>query len=435
MKKPFAILLLCLCAGAFALGLLRLFQLRYEAGDVYPPYSSLRADPLGTMALFESLQNLPGLNLQRDFSAANRLPEPRQTAYLHLAARPRDWQWAPEPIASEIQNFVTSGGRLVVTFFPEPTKPLGFLSYSSTNAFGKTPLGKKPAPAPPGKSPNKRSATEPHFQEVQLNSQLGFDFAFIKLSSGEGNSYEPARVLNRTELPLPQALEWHSGMVFTNLNASWRTIYARGTDPVAVERRLGSGTIVMASDSYFLSNEAMLKDRHADFLTWLLGPVRNVVFDEAHFGVVEEPGVATLIRKYRLHSLAFGFMLLAGLFIWKNSVSFVPLDAETVELPYVSGRDAASGFVNLLRRNIPQREVLKVCFTEWTRSLSQAGIHSISRVDAAQTIFEAESARPVLERSSVRAYRDICAVLKGRKVSAQIDKPSIPDPPKPTISS
>ena len=433
MKKPFAIFLLCMCAVAFVFGLLRLFQLRYEAGDVYPAYSSLRADPLGTMALFESLQNLPGLNLRRDFSAANRLPEPRQTAYLHLAADPREWQWAPESLASEIQNFVTSGGRLVVTFFPEPTRPFGFYSYGSTNSFGKGPSGRKVPPNPPGKK--QPSTEDPHFQEVQLNAKLGFDFTFIRLSSGGGDTYEPARVLNRTELPLPQALEWHSGMVFTNLDASWNTIYARGTNPVVIERKLGSGTIVMASDSYFLSNEAMLKDRHADFLAWLLGPVRDVVFDESHFGIVEEPGVATLIRKYRLHSLALGFLLLAGLFIWKNSVSFVPLDSETTELPYVEGRDATAGFVNLLRRNIPQREVLKVCFTEWAKSLSQAGIHSISRVDAAQTIFEAESARPLLERSSVRAYRDICTVLKGRNASAQKDKLSVPDPPKPTTNS
>jgi hypothetical protein len=157
----------------------------------------------------------------------------------------------------------------------------------------------------------------------------------------------------------------------------------------------------------------MLKDRHADFLAWLVGPVGNIFFDESHFGIVEEPGIATLIRKYRLYGMAVGLMLLAALFIWKNSVSFVPLESEAVELPYVAGRDAATGFVNLLRRNIPPRDILKVCFTEWTRSLQQTGIHSLSRVDAAQTVFEAESARPVLERNSVRAYRDICAALKG----------------------
>ena len=80
----------------------------------------------------------------------------------------------------------------------------------------------------------------------------------------------------------------------------------------------------MATDSYFVSNEAMAKDRHADLLAWLIGPDKNVVFDEAHFGIVETSGVAVLMRKYRLHGLAAGLMLLAGLFIWKNSTSLVP---------------------------------------------------------------------------------------------------------------
>jgi hypothetical protein len=417
------------------------------------------------MALYESLQNMPGLRLERDFSAANRLPEPQKTAYLHLAARPGDWQWAPETLASEIQSFVTEGGRLVVTFFPAPTRPIGFVSYSSTNAVSTAPPGNKAIPSPPGTYPKKPSAGNPHFQEVQLTGRLGFEFAFVRLSESLSGSYEPARVTNRTDLPLPQSLDWHSAMVFTNLAPSWRTIYARGSNPVVIERKLGSGSMVLASDSYFLSNEAMLKDRHADFLAWLVGPVRNIFFDESHFGIVEEPGIATLIRKYRLYGMAGGLMLLAALFIWKNSVSFVPLESEAVELPYVAGRDAATGFVNLLRRNIPPRDILKVCFTEWTRSLQQTCIHSLSRVDAAQTIFEAESARPMLERNSVRAYRDICAALKGartfsgaaiqaastdRSASSTQPKPvaldraaskgemhtsSVPDPPKPTTNS
>jgi hypothetical protein len=68
---------------------------------------------------------------------------------------------------------------------------------------------------------------------------------------------------------------------------------------VVVERQVGRGTIVMASDSYFLSNEALQRDRHADLLAWLVGSGTQVVFDEAHLGIVEKPGVATLMRKYR----------------------------------------------------------------------------------------------------------------------------------------
>ena len=40
--------------GAFLYGVARLYALRFEVGDVYAPYSTYRADPLGTGALYEA---------------------------------------------------------------------------------------------------------------------------------------------------------------------------------------------------------------------------------------------------------------------------------------------------------------------------------------------------------------------------------------------
>ena len=61
MKKRLPALVLVVCAVGFAFGLVHLFRLRFAAGDVYPEYSSLRADPLGAMAFCESLERMPGL--------------------------------------------------------------------------------------------------------------------------------------------------------------------------------------------------------------------------------------------------------------------------------------------------------------------------------------------------------------------------------------
>ncbi len=91
MRTRLSWLVLWVGAAAFFYGLFHLFQLRFELGDIYPEYSSLRTDPLGTMALYESLQKLPGLSVGRDFSAENRLPEGEKTVYLHLAAPWQDW--------------------------------------------------------------------------------------------------------------------------------------------------------------------------------------------------------------------------------------------------------------------------------------------------------------------------------------------------------
>src|SRR5204863_9027644 len=96
MKKRLPIVLLLACAAAFAFGVVQLFKLRFEVGDVYPEYSSLRTDPLGAMALYESLERLPGLSIRRDYSAANQLPERKDTTCLHLAAQTFDWDELPK---------------------------------------------------------------------------------------------------------------------------------------------------------------------------------------------------------------------------------------------------------------------------------------------------------------------------------------------------
>ena len=398
MNRRLANLVLWLAAVAFALGLLRLFTLRFEAGDVYPPYSSLRADPLGTMVLFESLARVPKMEVARDFSSDNRLPSGRGSTYLHLAATRQEWLWLPEEVVQQIQGYVLGGGRLVIAFLPETSRPL---------ARSTGPAGTGAGPGkPPGPGVNTGSAS-PLFKD-----RWGVEFGYQPLNPDGNDSYRPIRVANRTELALPQTITWHSGMVFTNVNAAWATIYSRGTNPVVIERKFGSGSVVLSSDSFFLSNEAMLSDRHPDLLAWLVGSARRVEFDEAHLGLVETPGVASLIRKYRLGWLVAGFLVLTGLFIWKHSMSFCPPSAGSGPQAETEGKDAAAGFVNLLRRNIPPQEVLKVCFEQWAKSFGRRAVHSIARVDQAQAIFAAEAARPRPERDSLRAYHEIRNALK-----------------------
>src|SRR5436309_2954544 len=87
--------------------------------------------------------------------------------------------------------------------------------------------------------------------------------------------------VSRNEIP------WHSALHFKDSNATWKTVYEAAGFPVVIERTMGEGTIVLAADSYLLSNEAMRRDRHPEFLAWLVGANRRIVFDETHFGVKE----------------------------------------------------------------------------------------------------------------------------------------------------
>src|SRR6266566_4703053 len=138
MKKHFPTFILALVAVIFAAGLLQLFRLRFAEGDVYPEYSSLRADPLGTMAFCESLEKIPGLTVRRDFSATDQLPEGKDTTYLHLAASTFEWRSMPEELLKEIEGFLTRGGRLAIPFFPETAKPWRFLDEHSTGEKDKS---------------------------------------------------------------------------------------------------------------------------------------------------------------------------------------------------------------------------------------------------------------------------------------------------------
>jgi len=400
MKRYFPIFILLGCAAVFAAGMAYLFELRFESGDVYPPYSSLRADPLGTMALYESLEKVPGMDVSRDFTASDTLPEESQTLYLHLGGRPFELEWMPDETYRNIQDFMTRGGRLVITFYPQTE---GFWSYDETNS----PEDKKMTQSKADKKDKDKNSDNDDSHWTSLENKWGFAIGFKNLELEDG-SYVTT-VNNQTDLALPDTLRWHSGVIFTNLAHTWRVIYARGGDAVVMERKFGPGSVVIAGDSYLLSNEAMLKDRHPDLLAWLVGTSKNVVFDEAHFGIVESPGVAALMRKYRLQGLAAGLLLLAGLFIWKHSFGLVPpLEEERVDRA-VAGKDSAAGFTNLLRRCIVPKDLLATCFGEWKKTAAGNGKHHSPRVKRAEAVFEAENAAP--GRSQVETYKKITESL------------------------
>ncbi len=269
MKNYLPIFILLGCAAVFGLGITELFELRFEHGDVYPPYSSLRADPLGTMALYESLEKIPGVSASRDFSADNRLPEEAQTVYLHLAGSPYEFDWLSPDSFKEIQNFLARGNRLVITFFPQ-TEGYDFDYSDEGDTNDVASARSKNEKMTPPKPLKKSGISDDEEDWVSLEDEWGFHPGFEKLEQN-GDTYAPVNVVNKTDLTLPKTLDWHSGIVFTNCDSAWRAIYARGTNAVVIERQFGNGSVVLATDSYFVSNEAMARDRHADLLAWLVG--------------------------------------------------------------------------------------------------------------------------------------------------------------------
>ena len=287
-------------------------------GEVYPPYSSLRTDPLGAKALFESLAEQPGLEVTRLYKA--RSPLAAETALLILGVDSPAWTKTPKPMVDDYENLVMKGGRIVIAFLPA------------------------------------------HAPQVPPTIGAIEDQWHIRLRYRKGSSEDEG---NAAAIPRESAMYFEPG-------PEWRVVEERQGEAAIVERDFGGGTLVLVSDSFPLSNQGLLDDSEAALIAQLIGPAKRVLFDENQFGVSETGSVAVLIRKYRLETAIGMLLAIAGLFIWHSASSFLPPREGTRAAP-VSGRDLHEGLAALLRRNIPLGQLLATCLKEWSRSARQRG--------------------------------------------------------------
>jgi hypothetical protein len=428
MKSRFPIAALWICILAFAYGLFHLFQLRFEVGDVYPPYSSLRADPLGTKAFYESLDRLPDISPWRHFQLFSKITTLHDTTYLYLAEPSEDHDPTERDAAQQLERLISDHGRVVFTFEPDVTDPkLTPAQDDEPTQAGKDEKRAEPVPKPDDKSKDsikagKKKPPSPGNDEtiastelISLNERWGLALGFDALPTDKDKKPQSVTARRASTDALPETISWHSGLYFKDLAPAWRAIYERDGHPVLIERAFGQGTIVMATDSYFVSNESLRRERHAALLAWLVGPSHSVLFDEAHLGVQEDPGLASLARKYRLHGLFAALVVLAALYIWKSGVSFIPpFESDTGHGGLVTGKDSSAGFVNLLRRNIPAGELLNVCLSEWRKTYPAGQSRSAARLQQVEAIVRDQQALPARDRRPLQTYQVICRILDKR---------------------
>ncbi|MCX8157537.1 MAG: DUF4350 domain-containing protein [Verrucomicrobiae bacterium] len=353
--------ILGLLLAALGFGLVRLFYLRQAGGDLYPPYSSLRPDPMGIKALYLALEDL-NLPVRRNFRPWRWLtPEP-QTTWLFAGVNrlqfEQDW---PQDHPS-LEALARHGGRLIIAFQGELSPPTFLMPRLRRNLTQRQPL-----------------FADDH---RPLEDLWQFNFSHQPLPQQDGSTYQPASA-HRVDAPSdwPATLAWRSALCFTNVGPAWRVLYAVGSQPVLMERKLGAGTIVLMSDSFHLSNEALRFHRASPLLSWLVGQPAAVIFDEAHLGVVEAPTMGSLLRQYRLQGFAAVALLLALLYLWQNSFPLAPLPATSARAgtPHVLGRDTTLGLINLLRRGLPPRRLLRVCLEHWKDSAGRRAAPAITQ--------------------------------------------------------
>ncbi len=123
---------------------------------------------------------------------------------------------------------------------------------------------------------------------------------------------------------------------------------------------------MLVDSAYPFSNEALASERNTELLSRVLGTNRTIIFDERHLGLSENASLVMLARKYRLAGLGLGLLILAMLFIWRNSSSLLP--ARRTSAVDEARPALASALQHLLRRNIPEPELIATCLAEWEKS-------------------------------------------------------------------
>ncbi|MGB0581364.1 MAG: DUF4350 domain-containing protein [Limisphaerales bacterium] len=425
LKRRLHLLVLPVLAVGLIFGLSRLFKLRFDHGDVYPHYSSYRSDPVGSKVFYQALEELPDFDASRFHEPRYRkLPHGKDHTLIALQVKPWTLMKMYYFSIENLELFMRQGGRMVIGVTPYPTQSFLEVQFNKQIERERQKIRSKN----PEKGQKKEEKKDKEFdlenpadikdfvledesERKGFMDDWGIRLEWESLDFDEDFVVIPATAVLEESSPreLPGALEWHSAGVFKipeELEDSWTVHYRRGDFPVVIERQLGEGSIVLTTDPYVFSNEALQENRHTGLLSWYLSDHRNIIFDESHFGMVRQDGVASLGRKYQLHGLALALVVLGLLFVWKNSTSLVPPLDDLIAAGAVTGRDSNAGFLNLLRRTIKPRKLIAVCISEWRKS------HPHQKEKGEALLRASEFDRP--QNDLVGRYHELREVVKPR---------------------
>ena len=434
-KRLFTWIGLILLAIFLVSGFLEILERRFADGDVYPHYASFRSDPLGTSALYESLDRIEGLSVRRNIRHLNTIQGVDADSTLLLLGYPRDnFRNLRAPEDSAVMNAVEDGARLVITANPGlvPERFLPTKTEEEEDWFERRRKlreerdQKRVRSEKKGDENEEEDLTEDEIEEefetrmdealgMRVTKKLGFQIESLEnferpdggweLKAGRTASGEKMK----GELPT-----WYSQFRFRELSDDWAEVVLADGGPVVIERKYGKGTIVIASDSFFVSNEALHLEPTPGFLEWIVGGKSKIIFDETIHGSTESGGAMKLIRRYRLHGVFFGLLVFVFLWAWRSASPLAPgseeLDRGLVGGGrMVAGEDTGSGFIRLLRGSVPPKQLIERCLAIRKESVSTEPRPEVAK--SVDTIFARHKADPK-NYGIVQTYREISRALR-----------------------
>ena len=355
-NKVLAYVLVVVTIGTFVVVALQTFEVRLETQEGYPVASSFRADARGCRALYESLHHVPGVQTARCLRTFSNLPPADGKSLIIAGVNPQTNNLRIQDHKS-LSAWAEAGGTVIVALAVDDRNS----GKAGSRDYQLVPPQKEPG----SPSPNTKSTPPAEEFWIEILQSAGVQvFRHVDASARHhfvSSAFAPSG-------------SWLGPLYFRNLQSSWRVVAEADHLPVVIQRSLGRGNMIVIADSYPLTNGALASERETGFLGWLLRKQTTILFDESHFGFMENPGVVSLARRYGLESAFFVLLILALFFVWANRYSLVPKSASrsSESLP-VPGQGGEAVFVNLLRRSLPAKDLVSTSAELWRKGMHDAG--------------------------------------------------------------
>ena len=439
MKKYRGLLFLITLILSGAFGTAHLFQLRFEQGDIYPPYSTLRYDPQGASIAYDTCATLEELSVSRNYL---ELPENvtwKKCSFITLGVDP-DILALDENI-DILSTIAREGGRVCVglsqnALSPEEkssgntecltltcsdnTAPNDSITCSANSTFSSTISCSANSILSSNVSCSSNITLSDNIEEPP--SLLIQKWGLTLLSTKEGTEEEEEEEnKKKSSTSSPQVLfqgeiyPLSTTNIFTKLDEEWETLALYKEYPIIIERAYGAGHILLIADSSLLSNEILYRGRRTRALSWVLGDSTQVIFDESQHGIISRIGIIDLVRRYHLEGFLFSSLFILLLYIWSQASPRRPIHREEdkEDSIIITAPHDVDALSSLVSQSFSPNQALKECFTLWQETQKRNPHLKLTeeKQKEIETIISAYSQQPRPQQSISDTWRSIHSII------------------------
>ncbi len=300
----------------------------------YPDYSSLNNSDLGLKAYHDALDRL-GLATARNYRPIEKLRQPI-AAIVQAGKALTSLQTASDKDLGALESVASNNGRLILLLVSDDVIEVPSLE----------------------KKDQSKQPVEKSKDDLQSRWGLELGFRFVK---AEGTGKSNAVKFRERFVPIV----WY----VKSWDKNWKAWTQEYSGASVLERRFGQGTMLLVPGAKHFTNRQLLTHPESKLLADVLGPYQSIVFDESHLGLQDTGTVAGLAKTHNLQWLLVGLLVLAVLYVWRSSVSFLP-PPEAGSEAQPSLADTHRALSNLLIQSVAPAQLLQRALAEWNGSAS-----------------------------------------------------------------